>query len=145
MKNYRWLILAMVLLAVGCQKQPIDKQEADAIVTKYVNKHFKSDDRTERAVWYYKRLDDERIELSFWIEGDEDIIAENAFVYYIDENWNMGDMFPHPHRIILVQKKSGKYTVFQRSTRPCAHPWGPWENDWALLYMFADGQFWNQG
>lgn len=139
MKKYGFLILAVALLAGGCQHEPIDKQEADAIVTKYIKKNFKSNDNTERAVWYYNGLEEERIELSFWYEEDEDIIAENAFVYCIDENWNMGQ-FPHPHRIILVQKTNGKYTVFQRSTMPSVHPW---VNDWDFLFFFVNGEFWN--
>ena len=138
MKRYAFLILAGALLAGGCQHEPIDKQEADAIVTKYIKKNFKSDDRTERAAYYYNRLDEERIEMSFWYEEDEDIIAENAFVYYIDENWNMGDRFLHPHRIILVQKTNGKYTVYQRSSYPSSGS----DANWNLLYMFAHGQFW---
>ncbi len=139
MKKYGFLILAVALLAGGCQHEPIDKQEADAIVTKYIKKNFKSNDNTERAVWYYNGLEEERIELSCPYEEDEDIIAENAFVYYIDENWNMGDRFLHPHRIILVQKKNGRYTVFQRSTSPYTSSY----EDWTLLFFFVNGEFWN--
>lgn len=139
MKKYGLLILAMVLLAVGCQRQPIDKQEADAIVTKYIKKNFKANDNIERAVYYCNRLNDERIELSFWYEEDEDIIAENAFVYCIDENFDAP--LPHAHRIILVQKENGKYTVSIRSTRPYVKSDNYWYWNW--LYSFVNGQFLN--
>lgn len=136
MKRYGLFILAVALLAGGCQHEPIDKQEADAIVTKYIKKNFKSDDRTERAAYYYNKLDEEWIEMSFFSE--EDIVAENAFVYYIDEMFGAYGPSPHRYRIILVQKENGKYTVYQRSSYPSAGS----DANWNLLYMFANGQFW---
>ncbi|MDE6440126.1 MAG: membrane lipoprotein lipid attachment site-containing protein [Bacteroidales bacterium] len=133
MKRYVFLILAVALLAGGCQRQPIDKQEADAIVTQYIKKNFKADDRTERVVCYYNKLEEERIELSFLSE--EDIVAENAFVYYIDEMF--GAYGPHPFRIILVQKENGKHTAYQRSSYPSVAG-----DNWSLLFYFANDQFW---
>lgn len=141
MKKYGLLILAMVSLAVGCKHQPIDKQEADAIVTQYIKKNFKADDNTERAVYYYNNFEEKWIEISFWDDEDEDIIAENAFVYYIDEDFDMGYRFPHPYRIILVQKENGKYTVSVRSTRPYVKSDNYW--NWTWLYSFVNGQFRN--
>lgn len=140
MKKYGFLILAVALLAGGCQHQHIDKQEADAIVTKYIKENFKSDNRT-RAAYYYNELEQERIEMSF-LSGEESIIAEDAFVYYIHEGFGVSDYLSCPYRIILVSKKNGEYTVFQRAVSPYVHPQGEWDN-WTLLYMFANGQFWN--
>ena len=82
MKKSKLLMLLMVLLAISsCEHKPIDKQDSDNIVTQYIKKNFKSDDRTERAAWYYNSLEEDRIELSFTQVGEESIIAENAFVY----------------------------------------------------------------
>lgn len=133
------MLLMALLVISGCEHNPIDKQEADNIVTRYVKKNYTSNDNIQRAVWYLNRLEEERIELFFGMDGEENIVTENAFVYYIDENCYIGDNIPHSYRIIIVQKKDGKYTLHERHTSPGVVS-SPWENDWMLLFFFENNQ-----
>ncbi len=143
MKKSKLLMLLMILITISsCDHKPIDKQEADNIVTQYVKKNYKSNDNTLRAVWYLNRLGEERIEISFAIEGEESITAENAYVYYIDENVDIGDVMPHTFKIMVVQKDNGKYTIHQRMWRPYIPTLSQLENYWTILFFFENNKSW---
>lgn len=108
------LLFAGIFLLTGCPNKPFGKRDADVIVKKYVKKEVKPQ-RPDCETYYFNKLEVNRIELVFFPEKDT-IVAENAFVYYIDE-MPMANL-SHPIRLMIVSKYDGKYEVYHKEWIP---------------------------
>lgn len=119
-----WILSMLCLALAGCHKTPIDKQEADDIVKRYIQKHLLPC-TGEYRVYYFNRLDVERLDLSFY--DGENIAVENAYIYCLEDlcgsdekTASSAKMMPPPPKTwtVVVHKQNGKYDVYRRQGIP---------------------------